>query len=605
MKKALQFTLASLLSAKSALAQAANFLFVGNSYTGSNGLAEVFDAIIEDGMPEWKDQVHSRSIKQGGRSLGRHMMDADGTNGNTPLRQVLVTDPTPWDWVTLQDQSQVPGFYDWDWEGTEYFRSTQAAIELDDMIADLGGQTMFFMTWGRRDGDKNNPQIFPDFLTMQDKLEEGYRRYQEATSTASRPTFIAPVGLVFKTIFMDELNTGTEPTSRDTLFRSLYTGDGSHPTPRGTYVAALTLYTSMTGKNPRAINWWPEQIPEETARALQYAVSRTILDTFNAGSIDYPWTIPFEAGTPPPRTSAPSTIAPLPPTPPPNTPAPGINRNKGSLTITFQYDEYPEEVSWTLMHVDTEVPLFFQPYLSDIEPHSTTERTFNNLEPGQEYMFRVSDSEGDGICCGNGKGRFNIYDNVQARGLYNIKADFRSYFEIKFKIMPNGQASPNHRSQHYRPGTWDDLETIIAPKNNAWPGKVPTQSKYSLMVNMEVDNNPEELSWSLFRRDRQWNWATIRTWDGSAAKAGAMESTELNNLDMGWYRFVVRDAAANGACCDFGRGFVSIMGALYSQNGKQGLVWGNNGQFKDEEEIFFRMDPCGEITHIRWADVKP
>lgn len=610
-----QVALLSLVLAKSAFAQSPNYLFVGNSYTGQNGLANVFDSIIENGIPEWKDQVFSRALQQGGRTLGSHLMDADGTNGDKPLRQALVTEPIPWNWVTLQDQSQVPGFYDYNWEGTEYWRSTQAAIQLNDMIDDLGGQTMFFMTWGRRDGDNGNSGLYPDFLTMQDKLEEGYRQYQEATTTPSRPTYIAPVGLVFKTIYMDELNAGNEPPGQDSLFRALYRGDGSHPSVWGTYVAALTLYSSMTGNSPVLINWWPEEVPEDTARRLQDAVSRTILETFDSGEIDYPFTVPFEAGTTPPETSTP-TVAQDPPTPVPVTasptasptisppinpaPTPPYTGNMGSLTITFIYDEYPEEVSWTLAHEGSDNPLFFQPYGLNIQPHSTAVKTFNNLKPGEEYTFRVSDSEGDGICCSEGQGKFKIKDNVQDRNLYTIKGKFKSFFEITFFVQPNGHAKPTHRSQHYRPGTWEDLETLIAPNDNGWPGAMPSRSMCSVMINIDIDDNPEELSWTLYRgAGMDQSWTVISTWDGKNAAPRTLDSTEFSALQRGWYRLIVQDAAGNGNCCDFGRGFVSVTGPLESQNGTMGLVWGNNGQFESQEEILFFIGVSGHISHMR------
>ena len=124
------------------------------------------------------------------------------------------------------------------------------------------------------------------------------------------------------------------------------------------------------------------------------------------------------------------------------------------------------------------------------------------------------------------------------------------------------------------------------------------------MINIDIDDNPEELSWVLFRGNSQRNWETVNTWDGSTATAGTLDSTELSKLKKGWYRFVVRDAAANGVCCDFGRGFVSLMGPLASKDGQMGLVWGNNGQFSDEEEILFRINKNGYVSSIRWNEVQ-
>jgi hypothetical protein len=223
------------------------------------------------------------------------------------------------------------------------------------------------------------------------------------------------------------------------------------------------------------------------------------------------------------------------------------------------------------------------------------------LEPGESYFLRISDSENDGLCCDNGFGSFKVYDNIDEKELYNVRGEFKSYFEFRFIIMNNGRSKVLHRSAHYRPGTWTELETMIAPNDNAWPGLGPTQKKSSVMINVEVDRQPRQLSWSLFRGGEGFSWVPIQTWDGFDAQENTLVSTEVSNLETGWYRLIFKDAGGNGVCCDFGRGFVSIMGPLLSEKGQVGLVWGNNGQFKDEEEVLFHFENPGWVSHIRWS----
>jgi len=578
----------SLFLAASTLAQdipfydgAPNFMFIGNSYTQSNCLSScVFVGILEDGIPEWGDNFRRSGINPAGHSLGSNLalMETEGTGAGKTLAGQLIHNPVDLKWAVLQDQSQMAGFHQWDWEGTGYYASLQAAIKFNEYIEAAGGQTMFYMTWGRRDGDRHNPDYYPDFLTMQDKLEIGYKRYREATSTPSRPTYIAPCGLVFKTIYMDHLNADIDPLGEDTLFRSLYINDGSHPSIRGTYLTALTIYTSMTGKNPRDINWFPDDLDEATGRQIQDAVSRTILQTFNDKEIDYPWTQAFPARTSPPVT--------------------------GSITITFQYDEYPEEISWTLVEEGAPDALFFQPFESDIAPEATVPRTFNNLEAGRTYEFRARDSENDGICCNYGNGSITIYDDVQGIPLLHTDTEFTQYFEVFIKVLRTGRAQWVHRSADYQPGTWEDMEVMVAPDfEGGWPGAFPTQPSSSLMINMDVDSYPEELSWILYHQNDNRQWETVNTWDGTTATAGALDSTEFAALQQGWYRFIVTDSAHDGLCCDYGRGYVSITGPLGSADGAMGLVWGNNGQFMREEEIFFRVSERGFISQISWVEV--
>ena len=123
------------------------------------------------------------------------------------LRQYLVTNPQNWTWVVLQEQSQLGAWADLapEWET----HSRNAAITLDQMIEATGGDTIFFMTWGRRDGD----DVFPDFLSMNRRLGIGYERYVAATSRVDRPTKVAPVGLAFQHVYEQLARMGMDPTT--------------------------------------------------------------------------------------------------------------------------------------------------------------------------------------------------------------------------------------------------------------------------------------------------------------------------------------------------------------------------------------------------------
>ena len=283
-----------------------NFLLIGNSY--ANNLAPALQSILVDAnIPEWSDPatsttlVNIQSVNPGGFTFPRHLGDYLGGGGLATLLSPTLPAESAYQFVVLQDQSQVPGFVEFDSIGGEFFNSVQAAKELDQIIANSaqgsGAQTMFFMTWGRRDVDGNNPTVFPNFSVMQDKLTEGYMRFVQETSTPERPTFVAPVGLVFQTIFEDGSLFNTEGV---TLFAALYSGDGSHPSALGTYVAALTIYTSMTGWNPNNINWLGG-IDATNAKAVQEAVARTIASTYESNFIIYPW-----QATPPDWLSSPT-----------------------------------------------------------------------------------------------------------------------------------------------------------------------------------------------------------------------------------------------------------------------------------------------------------
>jgi len=289
-------------------------LFVGNSYTEVNDLPTMVRHIFQE---QWIAQVIVKSHYPGGQTFRGHVesalvMNAPKTSGifvtegfdPKELRQWLITKPKKWNWVLLQEQSQVPGFWNVTGIPRDYAFSTSLSNskQLNGMVERIpNAQTMFYMTWGRRNGIVDNsdigPELYKDYPTMQARITAGYQQYMEATSRKGRPTYMAPVGLVFSRIYKQcqvatkysnthEDNPGTDPHS---LFYQLYSQDGSHPSLAGSYLAALTIYGSIMGDDPRDVVWKPDLLSAEIASQMRQAVAKTIMDTAFDGTISYPW----------------------------------------------------------------------------------------------------------------------------------------------------------------------------------------------------------------------------------------------------------------------------------------------------------------------------
>lgn len=246
-------------------------LFLGNSYTFQGALdqavAEVFAAAGQEvaaerlAEPGWRFVDHIAAIETGGSAHALAFAE-------------------PHDWVFLQEQSQIPGFP----EGQEDFEASRAgAVTLDGLAANTGAQTMFLMTWGRRAGDDTNPEIFPDYLTMQAALADGYTTYVAEASADGTQAWIAPAGLAWQAVYEDVVAGGGDPTDPMTAFGGLYVDDGSHPSARGTYLAACVIYASVTGDSPEGLTA-PEAVPD--AAYLQSVAAEVVL---SGEGFDYIW----------------------------------------------------------------------------------------------------------------------------------------------------------------------------------------------------------------------------------------------------------------------------------------------------------------------------
>jgi len=103
------------------------------------------------------------------------------------------------------------------------------------MITQAGAKPVFFMTWGRRDGDGENKKVNPDYTTMQDNLSKAYR----AAAKRNRAV-IAPVGEAWRLVWKKDHE----------LARQLYARDGSHPSAKGAFLNACVLYAVLFDANP-------------------------------------------------------------------------------------------------------------------------------------------------------------------------------------------------------------------------------------------------------------------------------------------------------------------------------------------------------------------
>lgn len=236
--------------------------FVGNSYTARNDLAGRYAALA--GKLSF-ERVTTGSRAPGGYQLPMHASDA--ATADTPLSDALME---PWDFVVVQEQSQIPGFPAGQ---PQRDAGLLAAVELAERAAAAGAVTVLYNTWGRRDGDPDNLALYPDFLTMQERLDAGYEAMAEAIREAGHPVRVAPVGDAFRVVFRDVEATGADPTT-DSDFTALYAGDGSHPSLAGTYLAALVILRAAVGDAADAVVTAPDELDPAVAAYLRDVAAR-------------------------------------------------------------------------------------------------------------------------------------------------------------------------------------------------------------------------------------------------------------------------------------------------------------------------------------------
>ena len=183
-----------------------------------------------------------------------------------------------WDYVVLQEQSQLPSFP----EGQFMQECYPYAVSLCSMIRDYSpdAQIVFYMTWGRQNGDQQNCLYYPPLCTYEGMDSLLYLRYMMMAE--DNHAWVSPVGAVWH--YIRDHYPDVE----------LYQSDESHPSYFGSYVAACSFYTVLTGRNPSNITW-NGLLNESTALMAKNAAKTVVYDSL------WKWT--FQPGIPEDSTS--------------------------------------------------------------------------------------------------------------------------------------------------------------------------------------------------------------------------------------------------------------------------------------------------------------
>ena len=228
-------------------------LFIGNSYTSFNNLPLLVKnlstsagktLIIDSNMP-------------GGYLISGHLNDA------TTFSKISQGN---WDYVILQEQSQIPTI--------DYYRYNDmypAMTDLKSVIEQYNpcAKIITYMTWGRRFGGQQcDPSgtycspVFDNFNHMQDSLTSAYLEISEQLNIQC-----APVGVTWQNILNDT-----------TLI--LHSNDNSHPNIDGSYVAALTIFSSIWKQSSFGLTYTAE-LSSQLAQYYQTKSDNTLFNSTN------------------------------------------------------------------------------------------------------------------------------------------------------------------------------------------------------------------------------------------------------------------------------------------------------------------------------------
>ncbi len=234
--------------------------FLGNSYTSVNNLP----SLVQQCAASAGKVVIAASSTPGGYTFAQHVTNT------TSMGLVQQGD---WDFVVLQEQSQMPSFPISQVE-TQCF---PYAAQLNDSIEKYSrcGETVFYQTWGRQNGDASNCPNWPPVCTYEGMDSLLRLRYQMMAD--DNDALVSPAGACWRYIRTNYPDF------------NLYNADQSHPALFGSYVGALCFYTTFFRESPDAVTFTAGLTAEEVLIAKE-AVNAVVVGDWlewNIGEFDF------------------------------------------------------------------------------------------------------------------------------------------------------------------------------------------------------------------------------------------------------------------------------------------------------------------------------
>lgn len=214
-------------------------LFIGNSYMYVNDLPATFEKLAQAGG----HKVETASSAEGGWTFFDHNNSSNTHN---------LIESGNWDYVVLQEQSQIPAS-----EQARVQGMYPAARDLVRKIKATGATPVFFVTWAHRDGWPDNG--LNSYEAMQKQIDFGYAQIAQELNVS-----LAPVG-----------DAWLVATRQDPQL-SLWQEDGSRPSEAGTYLAANVFYALIFNESPEGLSY-RASLSKEVAEKLQSFAANTVL----------------------------------------------------------------------------------------------------------------------------------------------------------------------------------------------------------------------------------------------------------------------------------------------------------------------------------------
>ncbi|KAL7537424.1 hypothetical protein ACHAXR_007821 [Thalassiosira sp. AJA248-18] len=219
-----------------------------------------------------------------------------------------------------------------------------------------------------------------------------------------------------------------------------------------------------------------------------------------------------------------------------------------NIEIGLIFDEYPGETKWeitkgkrnSILNPDNAIVVKTSPYYDKDENYGEASETHIVCLPTGKYTFTIMDANEDGMCCGNGEGRYSV--SYQESGeIITHGSEFEQFETVTFQIP---FATPMLRDAD-GDGIEDRTKNVIPPMIMTADG-LPERCENEFGLHLETDDYGVETTWELRER------SDTGKYEGGKVVASGGPYTSNHTYDIsyclypGKYTFVFYDWQCDG-----------------------------------------------------------
>lgn len=245
--------------------------------------------------------------------------------------------------------------------------------------------------------------------------------------------------------------------------------------------------------------------------------------------------------------------------------------NGYQMTIVIMLDNFPKETGWTITSENSEITYMKRVPGYYRESSKLVVETVS-IPLDSNAIFNITDEGGDGICCENGEGYFQIYT------------------EDGSLVVDEGGSFEGLKSVNVFAGTPLTLSPTVSLSPSASPA--PSQGLFPITIAVQFDQWASETGFSILSLDGTvlYEWAP-----GSFSEPNQHFNETVQLPYESEVIFNAIDSGDDGFCCLFGDGSITIFAGDNSAD-ESAIIESKTAEFQSDLSFSFWVGPPPSST---------